>query len=167
MNKRGRADSDGQTDSQTHRLLCRLANKLGGSSGRKRNLCCVLSQQTTRKFMKEKTAAELRAKQQKLDLVKNIIESSEDASVTPRPPPRETPTPRTRGRPVLPARIQPARSEPNLAAGAPGSTPRAPPRYRAVTSAYAQRTVPRVTTRARSPPPVKPVSGRVWLSVWM
>ena len=102
--------------------------------------------------MKEETAAQLRSKQQKLDMVKNILGQDSDSS---------TPV-RTRARTVN-TRLYPARSEPDLASvdsSESGSTPIRNGHVRAMTAAYSQpvnRAVPR-TTRARSPPATKPVS---------
>ena len=109
--------------------------------------------------MEKETAAQLRAKQHKLDMVKNILNRDSDLdSVSGDSAPRSMAHARHA---TAAGRLVPTSSEPDLSSSsAEPSTPIRTGHVRAMTAAYTQpngRAVPR-TTRGKSPPPTKPVS---------
>ena len=143
--------------------------------------CFVLwpYQESTKRKLKNETAQQLRAKQQKLEMLRNIINDSDADSVSSQST-VGAPVPRPRAHTVTSrylaatasssGRILPAKSEPDLSSlgsgssstsgGSRGAATSTPLHQRAKTavphSQPTHRGVPR-TTRPKSPPPTKPV----------
>ena len=121
------------------------------------NIPTHLLQDATKRRIKDESSARLRQKQQKLDMLKNIINERDSELDSMSTASSVSSAPNT-----LPRRAHTrVYTEPNLAAysGRPPVTPRTTP-HRPAVSVYSQQGMTRRLTRARSPPPVKPVRMR-------
>lgn len=115
----------------------------------------LLFQEQTKRKLKEETDAKLRSKQQKLDLLRNIINGDSDSggsvSDTPRARPNSTVNTKIR---MLAAQSS---GDSCGSDATPGSTFKAPRHGPVATSAYAMKMGQRGRIRTKSPPPVQPV----------
>ncbi len=130
---------------------------------------CGVQEQTKQK-MQEESAAQVRAKQQKLELMRNILNTESDAETVLKGTPHSGPTTRSR----LPPSTTTPRSTRSSDSDAPEIittltpvTPfKVPPRTPFKPATQAGPTVLKlpvnVRPRARSPPPVKPVSFQIY-----
>ena len=111
-------------------------------------------QENTKRKLEERTAKTLAAKNQKIEMVKNLLESEDSDSV-------KKVTPATAPKPsrYTLSRMYPAKSEPDLTGQTPSRTPVTHLRTR-TNYTQQQPTTNRIVTRNRpkSPPPTKPVS---------
>lgn len=115
----------------------------------------IAFQEQTKRKLKEETDARLRSKQQKLDLLRNIINGDSDSGGSVSDTPRARPNPTVNAK----ARMYAAQSAGDLygSDSTPGSTFKVPRHGPVATSAYAMKMGQRGGMRTKSPPPVQPV----------
>lgn len=125
-------------------------------------MTCDVQEQTKQK-LQEENAAQVRAKQQKLELVRNILNTDSDAETVLKGTPLSGPTTRSRLPPTPRSQRSSDPDAPEITTLTPVTfkvPPKTPIKLVTQSGATVLNKPPAMATRqrARSPPPVKPVS---------